>query len=461
METEVIDLSPDGLRATLDMVQGVAVLRGVLEDQACRSVVVLLSELAAGQAGVSVSAAYATAFRDLAAVADQEPVRGLSDAWQAHLTALILDDANPWSAQAESMGPDGAGAGMRAQARHDLAALQALFALDAGSICRGATIAARLKPGAAGRWVPWNDLASPRAADSGNEARSAMRRLLAESRDWPGLTGALEEHWSRHGTGVVARYRVLRWEGAPTGWRGIAHPDPVGLTDLIGYEREKSLLTTNVERFLAGLPAHHALLYGPPGTGKSSTVKAIANAYAGRGLRLVEVRKDDLRDLPAIVAMVRGRAPRFLLFVDDLSFEEDETQYKALKALLEGAAEAHPENLLLYATTNRRNLVRESFADRGQPGDDVHGRDTLHEKISLAARFGLRVTFSLPDQDQYVVIARELARGRGLELPDDEMRARALAWERQHGARSGRTARQFVDDLEAELRGRAWPHAYA
>jgi predicted AAA+ superfamily ATPase len=244
---------------------------------------------------------------------------------------------------------------------------------------------------------------------------------------------------------------MLRWEGRAGEMRGIAHPDPIQLAELVGYEREQALLTANVEHFLAGLPAHDALLYGPPGTGKSSTVKAIANAYAERGLRLVEVRKEDLADLPAIAALVRGRAPRFLLFVDDLSFEEHETQYKALKALLEGTAEARAANLLIYATTNRRNLVRESFADRGAPGDDVHGRDTMQEKISLAARFGLRVTFAAPDQERYLAIATSLARGRGLPLAEEEVRARALLWERQHPGRSGRTARQFVDDLEAEL----------
>jgi predicted AAA+ superfamily ATPase len=244
----------------------------------------------------------------------------------------------------------------------------------------------------------------------------------------------------------------MRWDARSHTCRGITEPDPVRLHDLVGYDTAQAVLTRDVERFLNGLPAHDALLYGAPGTGKSSTVKAIANEFAARGLRLVEVRKEDLYDLPAIEAELRGRAPRFLLFVDDLSFEEHQTEYKALKALLEGSAEARPNNILIFATSNRRNIIRENFADRGS-GDDVHGRDTLQEKTSLAARFGLRVTFAAPDQDCYLDIAEAIARSRRLPLDSADVRSRALAWERRHPGRSGRLARQFVDDLEGELNG--------
>ena len=179
-------------------------------------------------------------------------------------------------------------------------------------------------------------------------------------------------------------------------------------------------------------------------------MKALANAYADMGLRLIEVRKEFVNDLPIIVNQLRGHAPHFLLFIDDLSFEEHETEYKALKVLLEGAAEARPANVLIYATTNRLNLIRENFADRGKPGDDVHWRDTLDEKASLVARFGLRVTFMTPDQAQYLNIVIGLAHQRGLTLSEEDLRLRALTWERQHTGRSGRLARQFIDDLEAE-----------
>jgi hypothetical protein len=221
---------------------------------------------------------------------------------------------------------------------------------------------------------------------------------------------------------------------------------------LISYEREQALLQANIERFLLGLPAHDVVLYGAPGTGKSSTVKALVNTYAERGLRLIEVPKASIKDLPAIATQLRDKAPRFLIFIDDLSFEDHETEYKALKVLLEGTAEVRPRNVLIYVTTNRLNLVRENFSDRGKPTDDVHWKDTMEEKNSLVARFGLRVTFALPNQERYLTIATELAQQRDISLSTDELRARALAWERQHVGRSGRMARQFVDDLEAETR---------
>ncbi len=164
------------------------------------------------------------------------------------------------------------------------------------------------------------------------------------------------------------------------------------------------------------------------------------------------MRKEYLGDLPQIVSQLRDRAPRFLLFIDDLSFEEHEIEYKVLKMLLEGTAEARPANVLVYATTNRMNLVREYFTDRGKPTEDVNWRDTMEEKQSLAHRFGLRVTFMSPDQERYLNIALGLARQRGIALSEETVRERALQWERQHIGRSGRVARQFVDELEAELK---------
>jgi predicted AAA+ superfamily ATPase len=191
-------------------------------------------------------------------------------------------------------------------------------------------------------------------------------------------------------------------------------------------------------------------LYGLPGTGKSSTVKAILNEYADKGLRLVELAKEDLKELPVVLNALGDRGLRFILFVDDLSFEEHEVEYKSLKALLEGSVEEPPENIRLYATSNRRNLIRERFSERDET-DDVHARDTMQEKLSLAARFGLRLTFPAPDQRRYLEIVAGLVRERGIKIPEGELRERAVLWDRWHAGRSGRTARQFVDELEAEI----------
>jgi predicted AAA+ superfamily ATPase len=302
-------------------------------------------------------------------------------------------------------------------------------------------------PGLAGIWIPWSDPTHP----GEGSPRDAVTIKLAAAEDWGAAAELLAGHFARHGAGPFGKHRAFRWDGE--GLRAVANPDPVRLVGLISSGREREPLVENTRRFLAGLPAHHALLYGPPGTGKSSTVKALLNEFADVGLRLIEVAKTDLSDLPRVLDSLRGRAPRFVLFVDDLSFEEHEVEYKALKALLEGSVEEPPENVRVYATSNRRNLIRESFSDREDDvgDDDVHARDTMQEKLSLSARFGLRLTFPAPNQREYLEIVSGLARERGLKLPDEELRERALLWERWHAGRSGRTARQFIDEMEAGL----------
>jgi predicted AAA+ superfamily ATPase len=268
------------------------------------------------------------------------------------------------------------------------------------------------------------------------------------------MAEALEQHWARHGTGPQAHYHALRWNALEQQLLGIANPDPIKLSSLVGQGQQQARLSKNIQRLLAGLPAQDMLLYGPPGTGKSSTVKALVNAYADQGLRLVEVQKEDIGDLPAVVRQLGERAPRYLVFIDDLSFEDHEVAYKALKVVLEGTAQARPANVLICATSNRLNLVRENFSDRGKPAEDVNWRDTMDEKQSLAHRFGLRVTFMSPDQRQYLNIVETLTRQRALEIPAETLQELALQWERQHTGRSGRVARQFIDDLEADLKYR-------
>ena len=328
------------------------------------------------------------------------------------------------------------------QARRDLRTLRELFAVDAEVLLE----AVESLPGLAGVWAPWRDSGSK----VGDAPRSKLAKRLAAASDWSSLAGTLADHYSLHGAGFFGRYRAFRWEDGRL--RAVPRPDPVHLSELIGYEREREPLIKNTERLLARLPSHHALLYGLPGTGKSSTVKAIINEYTDRGLRLVELSKEDFKDLPRVLEALRGRGLCFLLFVDDLSFEEDEIEYKSLKALLEGSVEEPPANVRVYATSNRRNLIRERFSERDEGGaDDIHGRDTMQEKLSLSARFGLRLTFPSPDQKRYLEIVSGLARRRGLEVPTKVLEERALLWDRWHAGRSGRTARQFIDELEAEL----------
>lgn len=427
-----------GDRAVLSVrARGLGALRGVLDSALARDFLYLV-ELLEDERPDTV--AVATVFGRLWEGLALQGERLLPDAWQSYLLGRVLDDENPFSLGCErgEISPF-----VLEQAGLDLLTLREMFELDAPALLGRVEAAV---PELAGIWVPWTD---PGPVEE--SPRREIARKLSAAADWGACTQLLAGHYARHGAGPFGRHTAFQWREGRL--RAVVSPDPVRLAELIAYERERGPLIRNTERFLAGLPAHHALLYGQPGTGKSSTVKAVLNEYANEGLRLVEVKKEDLADLPRVLEVLRGRGPRFILFVDDLSFEEHEIEYKTLKALLEGSVEEPPENVRLYATSNRRNLIRESFSDRDDTttGDDVHARDTMQEKLSLAARFGLRLTFPSPDQARYLEIVAGLARERGLTIPAEDLQERALLWDRWHAGRSGRTARQFVNELEAEL----------
>jgi uncharacterized protein len=415
--------------------RGIATLRGVLNSSVVQDLLALLEVLEEERPDAgAVARVFGRLWEGLAL-----EERLLSDAWQSHLVGRVLDDENPFSLGAERGEINWS---VLEQARRDLRTLRELFALDAAVLLGRVESAV---PALAGIWVSWT---SPEPVEE--SPRRTIARKLSAAEDWGACAELLADHFARHGAEPFGRHKAFLWrEGRLL---AVSHPDPVSLTELVAYEREREPLIKNTERFLAGLPAHHALLYGLPGTGKSSTVKAIMNEYADQGLRLVEVKKEDLGELQEALGVLGRRGRRFVLFVDDLSFEEHEVEYKALKALLEGSVEEPPENVRLYATSNRRNLIRETFSEReSSADDDVHARDTMQEKLSLAARFGLRLTFPPPDQARYLEIVAGLAGERGLTVSTEDLRERALLWDRWHAGRSGRTARQFVDELEAEV----------
>ncbi|MBE3551731.1 MAG: ATP-binding protein [Kyrpidia tusciae] len=283
-----------------------------------------------------------------------------------------------------------------------------------------------------------------------------VARSLETTEDCAVLADLFTRAFRRMGSGPAARHWVFKWEGPSRGLAPVIEPDPITLGDLVGYERQRKQVLQNTEQFVLGLPANNVLLYGDRGTGKSSLVKALVHEFGARGLRLVEVARRDLGDFPLIVRLLRRRPQKFILFFDDLSFGEGETFYKDLKTLLEGGVERRPNNVLLYATSNRRHLVNERFSDRGWPtrgdeGDDLHLEDTVQEKLSLADRFGLTVSFLSPDQELFLEMVGHMAKRAGLEIEEDSLRRLALQWERRHNGRSGRSARQFVDHLAGEL----------
>lgn len=274
------------------------------------------------------------------------------------------------------------------------------------------------------------------------DARLAGLTLCAEKIE------AFSAFFRRHGTGIFARYAGCTWVGEsekfPQGLRGIERPDPIRLEDMVLYDQQRSALVENTRLLLGGRLAANVLLYGDKGTGKSATVKALLSQFFEEGLRIVEVPLLHLTRLPVLFSMLRRQPGKFIVFVDDLAFSDSCPEYTALKTVLEGGLEARPENVAVYATSNRRNIVRQRFSERQ---DDVNERDTLEEKFSLADRFDIRLTFTAPSQDEYLHIVKTLMEARGLNVPWADAQREALAWTVSHSGRSPRLARQFVDSL--------------
>lgn len=276
-----------------------------------------------------------------------------------------------------------------------------------------------------------------------------LAKQLSESSDVQEMKDVLTEFYRDYGVGKLGLHKAFRVEHTKKGTqimpiRNISH---VQLDDLIGYELPKKKLTENTEAFVEGRKANNCLLFGDAGTGKSTSVKAIANEYYDRGLRIIEIYKHQFHDLNDVIAQVKNRNYKFIIYMDDLSFEEFETEYKYLKAVIEGGLEKKPDNVLIYATSNRRHLIRENFSDKEGRRDQMHASDTVQEKLSLVYRFGVTIFFCGPDKKQFEEIVKGLAARYGVEMEEDKLLAEAGKWELSHGGLSGRTAQQFIDHL--------------
>ena len=227
----------------------------------------------------------------------------------------------------------------------------------------------------------------------------------------------------------------------------IINVEHIYFKDIVGYEMQKKKLIENTEAFISGKEANNVLLFGDAGTGKSSSVKAILNEYYGQGLRMIEVYKHQFKALSEVLEQIKDRNYKFIIYMDDLSFEEYELEYKYLKAILEGGLGKRPKNVLIYATSNRRHLIREKFSDKRELDDELHVNDTVQEKLSLVARFGVTIYFGAPDKREFQNIVKVLAERYHVTIPEDELLLEANKWELQHGGLSGRTATQFINHL--------------
>ncbi|MCU0533490.1 MAG: ATP-binding protein [Hydrococcus sp. Prado102] len=369
--------------------------------------------------------AYGNWFRTLAA---------RNQSWCDYLVEQILYDNNPFSQQVQKVPLANLSRSLIAAAKHDLSILQKLYQCDPQQISQWVKTATQnsVTP------IAW-------------EVISTSKSFLHWQDNWEDSLEDLANYYREHGMGIFARYKALRWQEGQL--LEIAHPDPIALIEIVGYESQKEALIKNTEFLLNGYRALHVLLYGSRGSGKSSLVKGLLNRDGSRGLRLIEVSKSSLKDLPIIIEQLRDLPQKFIIFVDDLSFEEDDEAFKALKVVLEGSLTAKAQNVVVYATSNRRHLVREFFGDRPRPsdGDEIHNWDTVQEKLSFSDRFGLTLTFEPANQDTYLEIVAHLAQLANLSLDKNDLEFRAKQWATRHNGRSGRTARQFIDFLQGEL----------
>jgi len=346
-----------------------------------------------------------------------------------HLLSLILKDDNVFSRTAEKQGriePE-----LRQSAAHDLNLLQRVAGLNFAEMAPKSIYT---------------------LAMDGCSCKGLGRDkdVLDQNSDWSLQIDRLIEHYRVNSRGIMAHFKALRWD-TKAGLIGIAHPHLPQLEDLIGYEYQKRVLCWNTEKFLAGLPANNVLLYGSSGTGKSTMIKALLKHYQDKPLRMVEIHRDSIYNLHNLAEMLSDYNLKFIIFIDDLSFEDYETEYKGLKAMLEGSLQTQTGNVLIYATSNRRHLVKEYFHDRDFLDDEIHTHDTQQEKISLADRFGLTLSFASPSQEEYLAIVAGLAKRRELDIDTELLRRKALQWERGKHGPSGRTAQQFINHIAGQI----------
>jgi predicted AAA+ superfamily ATPase len=407
-----------------------SVYRGLLNDSVYSSFLSLLElVLAEKTAPESLIDGYYSLVRQMLNINTPNSFNG--DRWQYHLINLVLKDDNPFTRLSETQNFPDIDINIKKAAACDIRNLAQLCSLEAKTVRH--MVKSKVSDLVSGisetpsfeKWPGWDrneTLTSPDLAPLC--PKTALANKFLETDNWEDLLPEICRYYKENGVGLFGSYRAFHWISSETNafLQGIEHPDLITFNDLVGYHNQQKIIIDNTEKLIQGLPANNILLYGERGTGKSSTVKALLYKYGMLGLRIVEVSKQDLSDFPQIIQLLRKRNQKFIIFVDDLSFEENDTEYKYLKTLLEGGLEARPSNILIYATS----------------------------KLSLSDRFGITVTFTSPSQDEYLNIVESLTKQAGLDVQIDELHRLALQWEIRYNGRSGRTARQFVDWLIRE-----------
>ncbi len=364
--------------------------------------------------------------------------------WHNHLSYLIATSETPFAHVCEMSGaPIGS---VTILAKHDLQLISKLFSYDFKGLSDS------LSTSIPGIIQSYSSVHKDKKTYN-HRVSTAVRELsekLEAVIDTPDkMFDVVTDFYKVHGVGLLGLNAAFRLGNSNDfALNPITNIKEVEFSDIIGYDAQKSLLIENTKAFVEGRPANNVLLYGDAGTGKSTCIKAVLNEFYPKGLRMIEIYKHQFSQLPELISMIKNRNYRFIIYMDDLSFEEFEIEYKYLKAVIEGGLENKPENVLIYATSNRRHLIRETWSDRSDMDDELHRSDTMQEKLSLVARFGLSIGFYAPGQNDYYLIVRGLAaRHPEITLSQNELLQKASAWELSHGGRSGRTAEQFINTL--------------
>lgn len=392
----------------------------------------------AGQEAKRQEAEEAWCAGELIALADVYGFEG--NLWLCFLALCLAENENPYSIACEIRGE--ASGSLNQLALHDFSVFWQLSRQDLGTLPMKEV------------WSLVADYHGPgkKSRQFDSRVRDRILTLAAEllqAESPEDFRGRTAEFYRELGVGKFGLNQAFRVTGA----EGNAQIEPitgveeVSLKDLVGYERQKKKLIENTEAFIEGREANNVLLFGDSGTGKSSSIKAVLHEYYGRGLRMIEVYKHQFQCLGDILEQVKDRNYKFIIYMDDLSFEEYEIEYKYLKAMIEGGLGRRPDNVLIYATSNRRHLIREKFSDKRELDDDLHQNDTVQEKLSLVARFGVTIYYGAPDKKEFQQIVRVLADRYHIHMPEEELLLKANQWELSHGGLSGRTASQFITHL--------------
>ena len=369
--------------------------------------------------------------------------------WQNYLTFLLITNENSFSLTCERKGASDGGS-VNLLVKQDFKIFKTLFHYDFAPLEKELGINCFS--------VITNYHAIAKREQIYNKTVSTWVRALstkiAAAKDENEVFDLVTEHYKTCGVGMLGMNRAFRIQGSGKDLEfcPINNASSVRLSDIVGYESQKKELADNTESFVKGGKGNNALLYGDSGTGKSTSIKAVLNEYFDDGLRMIEIYKHQFRDLGAVISLIKNRNYRFIIYIDDLSFEDHEIEYKFLKAVIEGGVEERPDNILIYATSNRRHLIKETWNDRNDMEfkGEIHHSDTVEEKLSLSSRFGVLINYSSPAYDEYLDIVRTLAKRENINIEEDELVALAKRWEIRHGGVSGRAARQFIDYLSGK-----------